>query len=391
MNISNVVRPQKRIDTSYNSTLGIQAYGRDNLYPQRMIELLKGSPTGGTCRDRYETFLVGDGFADESVRELPVNSAGDTAGDILRLVGRDMSLFNGFALHVSYDLTARITELHYVPFETCRLTEEDDAGRVPFIAVHPDWSGTKTRRGKKLQVKKTNVEYFYPYNPMQNVVLSQIEQDGGIDNYKGQILWYSLDGRNVYPAPIYDKIVTALSTDEGLDNVKYRNVRNNFLPAGMIIKKKGVTVSVDADGRPIGGNSREDEEFTNNLQLFQGDTNAGAIMEVTINADEDTPEWREIKSANYDKEFTATEASVTERIYSAFGQEPWHAIRVGKLGFSGTVISEAYEYYNSYVAKERREIERVFARIFGKWHEPLSGNYTIAPLTYVINAKQTAL
>lgn len=48
-----------------------------------------------------------------------------------------------------------------------------------------------------------------------------------------------MDGKFVYPVPIYDKVVTNLSIDEGLDNVKYRNVRNNFLVAGMVVHKKG--------------------------------------------------------------------------------------------------------------------------------------------------------
>ena len=32
MNISNVVRPCKRIERFYSSTLGIQTYDKDNLY-----------------------------------------------------------------------------------------------------------------------------------------------------------------------------------------------------------------------------------------------------------------------------------------------------------------------------------------------------------------------
>lgn len=40
-----------------------------------------------------------------------------------------------------------------------------------------------------------------------------------------------------------------------------------------------------------------------------------------------------LNSTNYDKEFTVTDASVVERIYSAYGQEPWYCIRVGKVGF----------------------------------------------------------
>ena len=68
MNISNVVRPCKRIERFYSSTLGIQTYDKDNLYPQRMLALLKNSPTGGTCCSRYENFIFGDGSCREPLR-----------------------------------------------------------------------------------------------------------------------------------------------------------------------------------------------------------------------------------------------------------------------------------------------------------------------------------
>ena len=58
MNINNVRKPKKRIDVSYCSTLSIQLYGRDNLYPQRMRDLIQSSHTGGACCERYQTFIA---------------------------------------------------------------------------------------------------------------------------------------------------------------------------------------------------------------------------------------------------------------------------------------------------------------------------------------------
>ena len=63
------------------------------------------------------------------------------------------------------------------------------------------------------------------FNPIKEVIAAQIEAAGGIEFYKGQILWISGAGRNTYPVPKADRVSTELSTDEGLANVKYRNVR----------------------------------------------------------------------------------------------------------------------------------------------------------------------
>lgn len=149
-----------------------------------------------------------------------------------------MAMHHGFALHVNYNILGEIVELSHIPFEACRLEEETDDGSVVFINYHPDWTGHKSRKGKYIQVTRENTKKIYTFNPRREVVQAQIIKSGGIESYRGQILWFSMDGKWEYPRPIYDKVVTNLSTDEGLDNVKYRNVRNNFLVAGMLVHKK---------------------------------------------------------------------------------------------------------------------------------------------------------
>jgi hypothetical protein len=387
MNITNVKRSPKRLTTAYWSTLNIQAYGRDNLYPQRMLDLILNSPTGGGCCERYQTFIEGNGLNDTKFSEYVVNRAGDTVDDIFRLIAQDMAQFHGFSLHVNYNLACEVVELHHIPFQNCRLEEETENGSVIFINVHPDWTGHKTRKGNKILVDKKHIDKIYTFNPIKEVILSQIVESGGIDKYKGQILWFSMDGRFEYPKPIYDKVVTNLSTDEGLDNVKYRNTRNNFLMSGMLMHKKGVATGLDDNGDTSQDSTLDDVDFAQSLDAFQGDVNACSIIDVTYNSEEDKPDFVPFESTNFDDKFDSTEKSVTERIYSAFGQEPWYLIRTGKTGWSGTAVQEAYEYYNSYVAKERRAISRELKKIFDHWFEEVNptGDYSVQPLVYVTN------
>lgn len=371
----------------YLQTLGIQTYGEDNLYPQTFRNILAASSTGAECLDRFADFIEGNGFRDVPFSESVVNRKGDTADDIHALVCRDVAYYNGLALHVNYNIYGDIVELHHVPFENCRLAESDDNGYVGKIAIHPDWSGQKTRGGKVIKVAKENIDYIDVFNPDKRVVAAQIEAAGGIEYYKGQVLWVSLSGKDIYPTGKGDRVVTEMSTDEGLANVKYRNVRNNFLPAAMIFTKKGTNITFDQDGNEI--DSRDDDDsFSDSLLQLQGDTNCGKLMEVTLETDEDKPEVVSLNSQNYDKEFTVTDISVTERIYSAFGQEPWYCIRVGKVGFSGDILEDAFEYYNSIVSKQQRLIERTFDRIFRYWYEIANptNDFSVQPLKYVRNA-----
>lgn len=380
-------KSSKRVDVRYLQTLGIQTYGEDNLYPQTFRNILAASSTGAECLDRFADFIEGNGFRDVPFSESVVNRKGDTADDIHALVCRDVAYYNGLALHVNYNIYGDIVELHHVPFENCRLAESDDNGYVGKIAIHPDWSGQKTRGGKVIKVAKENIDYIDVFNPDKRVVAAQIEAAGGIEYYKGQVLWVSLSGKDIYPTGKGDRVVTEMSTDEGLANVKYRNVRNNFLPAAMIFTKKGTNITFDQDGNEI--DSRDDDDsFSDSLLQLQGDTNCGKLMEVTLETDEDKPEVVSLNSQNYDKEFTVTDISVTERIYSAFGQEPWYCIRIGKVGFSGDILEDAFEYYNSIVSKQQRLIERTFTRVFRHFYEAVnaSNDFSVEPLKYVRNA-----
>lgn len=379
MNVRNAKKPRKRVEVNYEMRFKMQRYGIDNLYPQNIVDITNASGTAKLCLARYEKFIEGYGFNDESFSEWVVNREGVTMDDMLKMVAGDLSRFGGFALHVNYNVFGKITEVNYMPFEQCRLEETDDAGVVAHILTHVDWRGDKTKNGIKQMVIDKNIIRFPVFNPDPSVVVAQIEDAGGIDDYKGQVFWLSMDGKFQYPTPIYDAAITEISTDEGLGNIKYRNVRNNFLVACMLVTKKGVP-QVNDKGEEIEQHMISAED----LKQFQGDTKSSKVLLVELENDEDEPKIVAFPTRNFDKEFSVTDASVIERIYSQFHQELFYSIRIGKLGFSGDVMRDAYEYYAGEVTNEQRFIERAFTRIFENWYdESVPKDFSIKPIKYI--------
>lgn len=381
MNVRTIKKPKRRIDTSYISRFRMQAYGYDNLYPQNLAHITDASGTACLCLNRYARFIEGYGFYDNILALYKLNNKGDTADDVLRSVANDLARFGGFALHVNYNVLCQVSEVSHVPFEDCRLEETDDDGNVAHILIHPDWEQKKTRNGKRLMLSERNIERINVFNPDPDIVRQQIENVGGIDAYRGQILWVSMNGKGTYPTPIYDAAITDISTDEGLGNVKMRNARNNFLVSCMLVTKKGFQ-KVDENGNVVDeGKLISDEDFKN----FQGDENTGKILMVELENDEDEPKVIGFPTRNFDKEFSVTDASVVERIYAQFHQELFHAIRIGKLGFSGQVMRDAYEYYAGEVTTEQRVIERAFKTILTNWKAPVLQNASVKlqPLKYI--------
>lgn len=376
MNVRMAKKPERRVDIGYNTTLGLQTYGVDNLYPQHLMAITSASGTAELCLSRYAQFVEGNGFNDIQTSDIIINRQGHTCDDLLQWCADDLTRFGGFALHVNYNVLGEITEVQFVPFEQLRLKEQDASGYVGKIMVHPDWSGKLHRDGSVVRVSAENVTEVDVFNPDKAVVMAQIETCGGISNYKGQIMYVSRAGGMNYPTPIYDSVVTEMSTDEGLCNVKNRNVRNNFLTSCMLIARKSAYTD---------GSDGEDKEMISPemLKTFQGDMNTGKMLYVEVENDEDEPKVVEFPVKNYDKDFTATETSTVERIYAQFKQEIFYAVRIGKLGFSGDVMREAYEYYAGMVTTEQRMIQRAFQKVFNLWHEGVAFNFEIEPLKYI--------
>lgn len=366
MNIKTLKKPDKRVENGYNSRLDIQAYGHDNLYPQQALAVVMASPNGKQCLDRYAKFVEGDGLADKALADTVVNRHRQTMRDLHHLVSRDLAYYGGFALHLNYNTYGQIIEIQHEPFENCRLEECDDDGYISHIVTHTDWSGNSTRSGKRVIVNEDSVERIDVFAPQ--FVPEQIESVGGIAYYDGQIQWCSLAGWRRYPTTKYDGVLTDLSTDEGLSNVRNRNVRNNFLPAGMIITKRGSQIE---------GETWNDEGYTGELIKFQGDENALKLLEVQVDVTEEAPEFKAIEGLNTDKMYTATTESVIDNIYSAFNQEVFLSLRRGKIGFSGDLVRDAWNDYAAQVREEQTFISSAYAKIFAYWAGEKFDNFNI--------------
>lgn len=372
---------QSPIDVHYVRRLGVQSYDKDNLYPQNVLRIVSASATGSGCLERYKDFMEGDGLASAVLSEVKVNRQGETLADINALICDDMATFDGFALHINYNEQGQPVELHAVPFENVRLCEPNAEGIVTHVALHPDWAGATTWAGEKVKVVAENVDYIDIYNPDPSVVRAQMANAGGISFYKGQVLYVSSAGYLRYPLAFFDAVLTDMSTDEGISNLMLRNARNNFMPAGAFVHFTG-------QGSPD-GEEDYDSGYSETLKSLQGDMNALAILDIECENRDEIPEFVPFTGKNIDKDFTATDAAVKESIYAKFGQEAFLAVRLGKLGFSGTIMAEANDDYARRCIKRQKRITRALVDVMSKWHEPLIvtpdlDSLRILPLTYAV-------
>ena len=377
MKIKNLPKAAPAIETGYLRNLGLQSYDADNLYPQNVRNIVLNSKTCASCLERYKDYIEGRGIASAVLASLTVNLDGETLAGLHRLVSDDLATLNGYAIHVNYNVDGRITSLHHIPFENVRLKEADEEGIVRQVALHPDWSGRLTRNGKPVKVDKNTVDIIDVFNPDPAVVQAQMAEAGGPQFYKGQVFYYSAEGHLRYPFAKYHAVLADMSTDEGLSNIMNRNVRCNFLPSGAFVRLKGQTTAYDDGG------FEDPDTYSDDLAAIQGDTNALKIMDITVETKEEMPQFVNMQGNNYDKEFTATAAEIKDCIYSEFGQEGWLSLRNGKVGFSGTLISDMERDYARRQVKTQAALTQTYVRLLSNWAEALPATADLESLRIV--------
>lgn len=368
------LKTERQIDISNNRQYRIQTYGVANDYPQRVQEIVEGSVTGNGCVKTYGKFIAGRGFAVRSFYEAAVNNEGKTADELLQALAEDYAMFAGFALHVNYNANYEIAEVTHVPFEWLRFDEMDADYGFNRVALHRDWGKRYTALRR---FDADDIERYNLFDPSPATIEREVAEAGGWENYNGQILYFSNRGDKTYPRPTYVAALTDMSNEEGLSNITQRNVRHNFLPAGML---------VDFDNEAESNGQMEDTK--NELKQFQGDMKAGQLMYVNVRNGEQAPEFRAFTTNNYDKAFTAAEEKTPDIIGRAFSQPPILRGEDVGAGFGADLMENAYEFYNTITAPERQKMAQVFARVFALWHDRTINpeqDYDILPLAYRVN------
>jgi len=365
----------KRVDLANNQSLGVQMYGKTNDYPQEVQEIANASCTGKSCLSLFQKFVGGRGFKDANTAETIVNTKGQTMDAILELVRIDYAQFGGVAIHVNYNLNYTIKEIQVIPFEHVRFEKLDPVTfQFSRFAIYEDWG----RRNQMLkQFKKENIIFIDEYDESPEMIQQQVDNAGGWHLYKGQVYFYSNQGSKSYPLPSFDSVLTDMSTEEGISNVSYRNARNNFFPAGMLVDRKN-----PAQNDPITNGMDDGSEIMDNLIDLQGDEQAGKMLYVNIESEEEKPDWVPFESKNFDKQFEVTQKVAKDNIGRAFNQPP--ILRCEDVGgnFGADSMKNAYNFYNSHTESDRMILNRFFTKLFKKWNVQNNFNFEIEPLKY---------
>ena len=371
-----LTKVEKRISVRENKTDGILNYDIDNAYPQRVKNIVNASGTGTLCTNLFAKFIFGGGFNNKDFYKQIVNSRGLTADKLARYTARKLSLFNGCAFHVNYNMNYQVIEVNPIPFEHIRFVDVSDKKHIGMLAVYDDWGRERSRL-----IKRDDIDYIDVYANNPDAIEAQVQKAGGWKNYKGQILYSTPD--NEYPLAPADSILEDIQTDSKSKIFKFRNITTNFMASHFVVVD-------EFEGSDDKEKDEQLNDFIENLNDFQGSEDALKMMVIQKKAgSENSFDIKKVDIQDVDKLYEYTEQSVRDNIIRGYLIPPVLLNSVpGKLGTSKE-IEDATAYFNGVTYESRLLIEELFTELFKNFATPInsSNDYSLIELKPSITSK----
>jgi hypothetical protein len=251
-------------DNSINKTDGIINFGRANVLPNEILNVITDSGTATACISKIKSFIEADGFTQDAENNLKVNPE-QTAKQILAEIAYYQALYNGFALKVLYRLDGQIGSIYCLQFDKIRRTV--NGGFV-----------YNENFGNSRSFKKADNIYFEAYDrntaPEERlkIIDADIKKHG---TQRGEILYsYILNPYSeFYPYPEYISGLDDIRSDAGLMRLEYRNISRGFRP-NVIISTVG-----EIDDKQVDQTTGKTDAqiFDENLTAFTGEDAATVL------------------------------------------------------------------------------------------------------------------
>lgn len=352
----------------FNKQLGVIFNGEDNLYDVLVDNLIKSSPTTGQCVDIYGSFITGAGFKAEMTEEPTDNLLENRSpNDLLNESTDELKAQQGVWIQIGYNASFQKTEFNVIPYEFCKLGEEDSEKYIGKIIMNPE--------GWDRLADKKKIKVFDTYNPRPEVIQEQVENDGGWENYKGQILYFKLNNeRGAYAESLVERCYMHSDTEANLSLHYNRMVRKGFKDVWVLRHKKF-------------DSKEKQRNFESNTKKVYGNENTGSILLVEDEFNSDAGEESKFKfdfleDKTEAEKYKHLEGSSSNFIRKSFLNIPPQIIDFvqGKLGnSSGEDLKAAESLYNKSTAKHRAKIERLFSELYRNYHIDInpSGDWSI--------------
>lgn len=317
----------KSYPTFTRNTKGWINYDRDNLLPQRIIELNNESAINKAVIDNKVTYICGTGVKDEEYYGQPnPNEDWDT---MIEKVAKDYVTFGGFCFQVILNENGKTTSLYHTDFSKVRVGQVNEYGVNLSFFLSNDW-------------KKT----YGKYAPVEIKAYGCEEMQKGVP-----YLYYYKDyepSLDYYPVPQYYSALNYIEAD-GLLGKFYRNsINNGFVPSTIITM-------------PSNPAQEQKEQFQRDIEnSYAGANGANSIVVLWGESQEVKPVVTSYTASNNADLYNNVDEIIFQKIISA------HRLTsptLAGLSGSGNLSGNANEIINSFVLYNQTVIHQLRRKI----------------------------
>lgn len=375
----NLIEIAKRV-VKWDQKLEIYQNGVDNAYPERMDRYKNNSITARMASIMMKQYVVGQGIDNQNDNKLGDSTYIETLKDI----SSDVVDNRGVFIHLKYNAALEVVSHKIIPFSKCRLGKKDSNEYNGKILVCDDWSAKK--------INKEDVSVIDVFNKDKNVLDAQIKAAGGIEDYKGQILYVNMDKEFYYPLSRIHPVYNDCDSEAQSSIFKNTSLRRGFFGKTLIVTRPlggDGYIETDSDDPRVQRQQREleseREEFKNTIQDFIGAENNGNALHLEMDFAgeklDDAILFKNIDANIDDKLFEYTENSASKNILMAYNNIPIALVKSPDSALfsnSGASLTVAKETYQENTTLERKLVETLFNKITTLYGD--STQYTITPL-----------
>jgi hypothetical protein len=302
-------------------------YDKDNLLPQRIIELNNNSAINKAVIENKVTYICGAGVDDSQYYGQPnPNCDWDS---LIERIAKDYATFGGFCFQVIPNENGKAVSLYHTDFSKIRVGQVNDYGVYLSFFLSNDW-------------KKTTGKYA----PVE------IKAYGSEELSKGTpYLFYYKDyepSLDYYPVPQYYSALDYIEADGFLGKFYRNSINNGFVPSTIIT---------------MPSNPTEDrkEQFQKDIESsYTGSNGANSIVVLWGESQEVKPVVTSYTASNNADLYNNVDEIIFQKIISA------HRLTsptLAGLSGSGNLSGNSNEIINSYILYNYTVIHKLRRKI----------------------------
>lgn len=351
-----------------NKSKDILQYGKNNLFPNELIQTIAESGTATICANKVDQFIQADGFVDKTSAATKVNE-NETADQILSLISSCLSYFQAFALHVRRTPDGKIGSVEYIEFEKLRK-------RISGGFIYNKNLGTSEYKEAENKV----------YPEFKKPILSPEELGLQIKTYgpTGEILYVYKKrvGQSIYPIPSYYAGIEDIKTDAELSKFEYETTVNSFLPSSILT----IVGEVDNKTKDDRGKTDQDylddtlKEFTGAVKDKDGKSGRAKLAVLSAKTKEEVPVLQTFNIKSIMDAASSSTDRVARKVSRLYEVPPFIAGLESATGFNTKILVDQIDLFNKGINSWQRMITSVFEMLYpGK-------NWTIStfnPISYI--------